>query len=108
MSDSDRLFNADEIAEAIARAKNGRSDLNKALDRTVREAMGPEVVYAITTADIQQYLDGQEPLNDEQQLRYDAAARRCIEKAEPFGETLEICLDLAYNDATRQEQAQAA
>ena len=56
-------------------------------------------IYRITEADLVAYLDDCLDLDDHQRGFFKTRAREYIESTDTFGESLRICLDLAFTDA---------
>lgn len=94
-------FTISEFRCAIEVVKLGRAgDVPEPLRELAEEvARKSEYVYRITEADLDAYLDDCLDLDDRQREFFKARARTHIEKADAFGESLAICLDLAYTDA---------
>ena len=90
-----------EVRCAIAVAKLGRAgDVPEPL-RTLAEeiARDADCVYRITGADISSYLeDCEEDLTDQQRAAFRAQTQKYVERSGAFGESLQICLDLALGD----------
>ena len=94
-------FTIPEIRSAIEVARRGHAgDVPEPL-RALAEEIAREsgYVYRITKADLDVYLDDYPDLDDQQREFFKSRARTHIEKADAFGESLAICLDLALTDA---------
>lgn len=94
-------FTISEFRCAIEVVKLGHADdvpepLRALAEEIVRES---EYVYRITEADLDAYFDDCPEVDDQRREFFKARARTHIEKADAFGESLHICLDLAFTDA---------
>ena len=91
-------YSITEIRDALHTAKNGKRPAeDDELGQLAWEFAGGNV-YRITLDDIESHVADNENLTDEQKSEFADAAKNYIEKAETFGESLQICLELAMDD----------
>ena len=94
-------FTVPEIRCAIEVTRLGRAyDVPEPLRSLAEELVQRcQYVYRITDEDLTTYLDDCLDLNERQQTFFLDRARKYIDNSDAFGESLQICLELAYTDA---------
>ena len=101
----DPQFTVLDIQRAIEMAKLGRTeDIPEPL-RELAEgiAYDTDYIYRITSEDIDMYLeDCADQLTEQQRQAFIERVRKYIDDSGAFGESLQICLDLALADVLAQ------
>ena len=100
----DRKYSIDDIREAFSAVRDGtKTDHEHPLSDLAREMLKTNHVYLIGPNDLDSYLEAKEEnqgeLTEKQRHAFRHSARRHINNTESFGEILNICMDLAFNDA---------
>ena len=91
-------YTIEQIREALRVAKDGqRPDEDDELGNLAWEFTGGNI-YRITLDDLECHLENYPDLTDQQREDFMFTARNTIEKAETFGESLQICLELAIEE----------
>ena len=105
-SQSDIFYSIDDIREAFEANRDGSvTDHKHPLNVLATELAKSDHIYQICPQDLVAYLDDQMlkagMLSEKQQETFHRSARKYIENAETFGESLKVCLELAMDDANR-------
>ena len=97
-------YRIDDIREAFTAVRDGtKTDHEHPLSDLAREMLKTDHVYLIGPSDLDSYLEVKEEdhgdLTEEQRQTFRDSARRHINNTESFGEILNICMGLAFDDA---------
>ena len=100
----DQQYSIDDIRGAFTAARDGnKTDHEHPLSDLAREMLKTNHVYLIGPNDLDSYLEAKEEdygeLTEKQRQTFRQRARRHINNTESFGEILNICMDLAFDDA---------
>ena len=98
------MYSINDIREAFESARDGTmTDYGQPLNSLAKEMLKGNHIYRIGPEDLECYLEDQMAengeLTEEQKEKFKKRARKHIENTETFGESLQICLELAMEEA---------
>ena len=100
-------YTIEQIRDALRTAKDGtRPADDDELGNLAWEYAGGNI-YRITLDDLECHLENHPNLTDEQRDEFVFSAKNIIEKAETFGESLQICLELAMDEVVGDDAPEA-
>ena len=104
---NEQMYSIKEIREAFEATRNGTAtDYNQPIITLATNMLKSDHVYVIGPSDLESYLDNDEikngNLTEEQKEKFHNSAREYIDNTETFGEILNICLQLAMEEARKE------
>ena len=104
---NEQMYSINDIREAFEATHNGTTtDYNQPIITLATQMLESSHVYVIGPGDLESYLDNDEEANgdltEEQKEKFRNSARKYIENTETFGEILNICLQLAMDEARKK------
>ena len=95
-----KKYTVNEIEAALMAARAGAiTDQEEPRNALAMRVTEEESVYRITRADLEVYREDHDDLTDEQRRKFRDSAKRYIDNNDTFGDTMQICFDMALEDA---------